>query len=277
MPSYRFCRPDDLALLVRAINACYLMHYPDEPTMTAEHLKEQMTVLGVRPGNCMVALERQEPVGVVVSTKRDTGVWIQAIGCQPAVQRQGIAAQLLEALVRKIAIQRAPEVTVDVPSTNAPALRLFEAAAFTPRGRFVSYHGLLPEGAVALEQVDTVPVPDLLADLAAWQSLPACWERNAASLAGYGSVPPGYVYTAQGRWQGVLVHWQHHILALALAPDADAMVVLPALLGRLRAAGCTHASLAKVPEGDPLGPALTRLGFTPTTTYLHLGRVLHAA
>lgn len=289
MPSYRFCRPDDLIMLVRAMNTCYLMHYPDEPAMTAERLKEQMTVLGVRPGNCMVALERQQPVGVVVSTKRDTGVWIQAVGCQPAVQRQGIATELLEALIRKIAIQRAPEVTVDVPSTNTAALRLFEAAGLTDRGRWVSYHGPLPEGVGAFHRgpgpllqdrqarVDTVPVPDVLADLAAWETHPVCWERNAASLAGYGTVPQGAVYTAQGVRQGVLVHQGPAILALAVAPEADTAQILPALLGGMHAAGFTHASLAKLSDADPLGPALTSLGWTPTTTYLHLGRVLNAA
>ena len=129
MPSYRFCRPDDLALIIKAINACYLMHYPEAPAMTEERLKEHMTLFQVRPGNCMVALERQQPVGVVVSTKRDYGVWIQALGCQPAFQRRGIATQLIEALVRKIAIQRAPRVTVDVPTANTPARFMSSASA----------------------------------------------------------------------------------------------------------------------------------------------------
>src|SRR5713101_3489761 len=161
MPSYRFCRPDDLTLIIRAINACYLMHYPDEPAMTAERLKEQMTLFDVRPGNCMVALERQQPVGVVVSTRRDSGVWIQALGCQPAFQRRGIATQLVEALLRKIAIQRAPLVTVDVPTTNTPALRFFEAVQFTVRGRYVSYQGLLTEMTGIPGNVEVVPAPDL--------------------------------------------------------------------------------------------------------------------
>src|SRR5438093_1434252 len=145
MPSYRFCRPDDLPLIIRAINACYLMHYPDTPTMTDERLKEHMTLFAVRPGNCMVALERQQPVGVVVSTKRDYGAWIQAVGCQPAFQRRGIATQLVEALLRKIAIQRAQVVTVDVPADNAPAVQFFAALDFTVRGRYVSYEGPVPE------------------------------------------------------------------------------------------------------------------------------------
>jgi GNAT superfamily N-acetyltransferase len=274
MPSYRFCRPDDLTLIIRAINSCYLMHYPDKPAMTEERLKEYMTVFQVRPGNCMVALEQQQPVGVVVSTKRDYGVWIQALGCQPAFQRRGIATQLIEALVRKIAIQRAPLVMVDVPSTNTPALRFFEAVHFTVRGRYVSYQGLLTQVPGSPGSLEAVSSPDVLAYYAPFHTIPACWERNAESLAGYGTLPQGYAYYAQGTVQGYLIHRDNTILDLALAPQADAQQVSAALLGRMRAAGCTHATLAKVPEGEPIVPVLARLGFTPTADYLLMGQDL---
>jgi len=274
MPSYRFCRPDDLTLIIRAINACYLMHYPDEPAMTEERLKEHMTLFHVRPGNCMVALERQQPVGVVVSTKRDYGVWIQALGCQPAFQRRGIATQLLEALVRKIAIQRAPLVTVDVPTTNTSARRFFEAVHFTVRGCYVSYQGLLTEMPDIPGSVQAVPPPDVLAYYAPFHTTPACWERHVESLAGYGTLPQGYAYYTQSTVQGYLIHRDHTILDLAVAPQADAQQVSAALLGRMRAAGWTHATLAKVPEGEPIGPVLTRLGFTPTADYLLMGQDL---
>ncbi|HSX83368.1 MAG TPA: GNAT family N-acetyltransferase [Candidatus Saccharimonadia bacterium] len=274
MPSYRFCRPDDLTLIIRAINACYLMHYPDEPAMTEERLKEHMTLFHVRPGNCMVALERQQPVGVVVSTKRDYGVWIQALGCQPALQRRGIATQLLEALVRKIAIQRAPLVTVDVPTTNTPARRFFEAVHFTVRGRYVSYQGFLTEVPGIPGSIEAVPPPDLLAYYAPFHTIPACWERKAESLAGYGTLPQGYAYYAQGTVQGYLIHRGNTILDLALAPQADAKQVSAVLLGRMRAAGWTHATLAKVPEDEPIGPVLAFLGFTPTVDYLLMGQDL---
>jgi ribosomal protein S18 acetylase RimI-like enzyme len=274
MPSYRFCRPDDLTLIIRAINACYFVHYPDAPAMTEERLKEHMTLFHVRPGNCMVALERQEPVGVVVSTKRDYGVWIQALGCQPAFQRRGIATQLLEALVRKIAIQRAPLVTVDVSTTNTPALRFFEAVHFTVRGRYVSYQGLLTEAPNVPGSIEAVPAPDLLTYYASFHTTSACWERNAESLAGYGTLPQGYAYYAQGMVQGYLIHRDNTILDLALAPQADAEQVSAALLGRMCAAGCTHATLAKVPEGESISSALVRLGFTPTADYLLMGQDL---
>jgi hypothetical protein len=222
----------------------------------------------------MVALERQQPVGVVVSTKRDYGVWIQALGCQPAFQRRGIATQLVEALVRKIAIQRAPLVTVDVPSTNIPALRFFEAVHFTMRGRYVSYQGFLTAMPGLHGSIEAVALSDLLAYYAPFHTTPACWERNAESLAGYGTLPQGYAYYAQGTVQGYLIHRGSTILDLALAPQADAEQVSAALLGCMHAAGCTHATLAKVPEDEPIGPVLARLGFTPTADYLLMGQDL---
>lgn len=274
MPSYRFCRPDDLALIVRAINACYRVHYPDEPVMTEERFKTHMTLFDVRPGNCMVALERQQPVGVVVSTKRDYGAWLQAVGCQPGFQRRGIASQLVEALLRKIAIQRAPVVTVDVPTDNTPARQFFEALAFTIRGRYVSYQGPLPEASDSTGSVEPVPAPDVLAYYAPFHTTTACWERQVASLAGYGALPQGYAYSAQGTVQGYLIHWDTTILDLAVAPQADVEHVSTALLCRMRDAGLAHATLAKVPEGEPIGPALQRLGFTPAQDYLLMGQEL---
>jgi len=274
MPSYRFCRPDDLTLIVRAINTCYRMHYPDEPEMTEERFKEQMTLFAVRPGNCMVALERQQPIGVVVSTKRDYGAWIQAVGCQPAFQRRGIATQLVEALLRKIAIQRTPIVTVDVPADNSAARRFFEALDFTVRGHYLSYQGPTPEITRAAEHIEPIPAPDLLAYYAQFHPIPACWERDAASLAGYGALPQGYAYYAQGTLQGYLIHWGNTILDLAMAPEAEVEQVSAALLSRMRTAGSVHATIAKVPEGEPIGPVLARLGFTPTRDYLLMGREL---
>jgi len=243
--------------------------------MTEERFKQHMTLFDVRPGNCMVALERQQPVGVVVSAKRDYGAWIQAVGCQPAFQRRGIATQLGEALLGKNAIQRAPVVTVDVPADNPPAGKFFEAAHFTVRGRYVSYQGLLPEPPDIPGSIDVVSAPDLLTYYAQFHTVPACWERHVTSLAGYGALPQGYAYSTQGAVQGYLLHWDHTILDLAIAPQADAEQVSAALLGRMRTAGLTYASLAKVPEGEPIGPVIERLGFTPVGHYLLMGQELH--
>ena len=79
---------------------------------------------------------------------------------------------------------------------------------------------------------------------------------------------------AQDTVQVYLNQQDSTILDPALAPQADAEQVSAALLGRMRAAGWTHATLAKVPEDEPIGPVLARLGFTPTADYLLMGQNL---
>lgn len=274
MPSYRFCRPDDLSLIARAYNACYRLHSPDEPGMTEERFKEQMTLFDARPGNCMVALERQQPVGVVVSARRDSAAWIQAIGCIPAVQRQGIGSQLIEALLRKIAIQRTRLITVDVPGENAPAMAFFTAVGFTGRERYVSYQGHLSLADAPAGRVRTVSAPEALALFTSWHTVPPCWERTAASLAAYGTVPQAYLYDLQGESQGYLLHRGSAILDLALAPKAEALPVAQALLHHMQATGYQQATLAKVPAAEPLRATLAQLGFTVTREYQALGRDL---
>jgi GNAT superfamily N-acetyltransferase len=250
------------------------MHYPETAAMTEERLREHMTLFGVRPGNCMVALERQRPVGVVVSARREADGWIQAIGCQPAVQRQGVASQLLEALLRKIAIQRVTDITVEVPEANTSAVKFFEAQHFERRERYVSYQGTPQETAQNVDAVSAAPAASLLTAHASFHTVPVCWERRAEALAAYGEFLQGYAYHQQGALQGYVLYHEHTLLDLALAPEADTARVSLALLSRLRAGGMQHVTLAKVSQAEPVGRALTQHGFTPTAVYIGMGQAL---
>ena len=55
MPSYRFCRPDDIPYLVRAVNECWDVHFPEAPRMTVDRYREEMRTLDVWPSNSLVA------------------------------------------------------------------------------------------------------------------------------------------------------------------------------------------------------------------------------
>jgi hypothetical protein len=122
--------------------------------------------------------------------------------------------------------------------------------------------------------VEPIAAPDVLAYYVPFHAATACWERHAVSLASYGALPQSYAYYAQGTLQGYLIHWGTTILDLAIAPQADAVHISTALLCRMRDAGFSHATLTKVPEGEPIGPALQRLGFTPVQDYLLMGQEL---
>lgn len=274
MPSYRFCRPDDLALIVRAINQCCRIHETEAPEMTEERLKAHMTLFAVRPGNCMVALERQQPVAAIISTRREAGAWIQTLGCQPEFQRRGIASQLVEALVRKIAIQRTEDITVDVPEDNDAALHFFQAVGFEERGRFVTLQGEPKVASDPSGEVVRAPAAELLESYEAFHTVPACWERSADSLAGYGELIQGHVYREDGAMWGYLLHQGATILDLACAPDADAAQVSAVLLGRLHAAGGSPVTLPKMNTADPLLDILRQQGLKPARSYRLMGQKL---
>ena len=274
MPSYRFCRPDDLELIVRAINQCCRIHETDTPEMTEERLKAHMTLFAVRPGNCMVALERQQPVAAVISTRREAGAWIQTLGCQPALQRRGVASQLVEALIRKIAIQRTEDITVDVPEDNDAALQFFQAVGFEERGRFVTLEGKPDSPGDLTGEVVQTPAAELLNSYEAFHVFPACWERSADSLAGYGELLQGYAYREDGAPRGYLLHQGATILDLACAPDADAVRISAILLDHLRAAGTSPFVLPKVNTTDPLFDILQQQGLKPVRSYRLMGQKL---
>ena len=274
MPSYRFCRPDDLALIVRAINQCCRIHETDTPEMTEERLKAHMTLFAVRPGNCMVALERQQPVAAIISTRREACAWIQTLGCQSAFQRRGVASQLVEALVRKIAIQRTEDITVDVPEDNDAALNFFQSVGFEERGRYVTLAGEPDSPGDPPGEVVQAPAAELLNAYEAFHAFPACWERSADSLAGYGELIHGYAYREDGAMQGYLLHQGATILDLACAPDSDAAHVSAVLLGRLHAAGASPVTLPKVNAADPLLDILQQQGLKPVRSYRLMGQKL---
>lgn len=274
MPSYRFCRPDDLELIVRAINQCCRIHETDAPEMTEERLKAHMTLFAVRPGNCMVALERQQPVAAIISTRRGADAWIQTLGCQPAFQRRGIASQLVEALVRKIAIQRTEDITVDVPDDNGVALDFFQSVGFEERGRLVTMQGELEMASDPSGEVVQTPASALLDSYEAFHAVPACWERSAASLAGYGELIQGCAHRENGATQGYLLYQGTTILDLACAPDADVVRVSAALLGRLQATGAAPLTLPKVNVTDPLFDILQQQGLQPARGYRLMGQKL---
>ena len=274
MPSYRFCRPDDLELIVWAINQCCRIHETDTPEMTEERLKAHMTLFAVRPGNCMVALERQQPVAAVISTRREAGAWIQTLGCQPAFQRRGVASQLIEALVRKIAIQRTEDITVDVPEDNDAALNFFQAVGFEERGRLVTLEGKPDSPGDLTGKVVQAPAAELLNFYEAFHAFPACWERSADSLAGYGELIQGYSYREDGAMRGYLLHQGATILDFACAPDADAAQVSTILLDHLRAAGTSPFILPKVNTADPLFDILQQQGLKPVRSYRLMGQKL---
>ena len=127
MSSYRFCRTDDIGLLVDALNRCWAPAFPHEPPMTPAVFRRSIRDLQVWCSSCMVAFAGPDPIGVLIGAKRPSATLVHKIAVHPDHQRQGHGRHLLASLGSKLAILGPPRIVAEVPAPNAPARGLFSA------------------------------------------------------------------------------------------------------------------------------------------------------
>jgi GNAT superfamily N-acetyltransferase len=191
LSSYRFCRTDDIGLLVDALNRCWAPYYPDEPPVTAASFKRSIRDLQVWCSSCMVAFSGAAPIGVLIGAKRPSGTLIHRIAVHPDHVRQGHGRHLLTSLSSKLSILGPPRMVIEVPETLASARHLFEACGYVQESVLTDY---VLEGPVlsdargpAAGGVEGFVIPVTIDDLAAngllGEDYPqTCWERSVETL-----------------------------------------------------------------------------------------------
>ncbi len=186
MSAYRFCRTDDIGLLVDALNRCWAPHFPGEPPMTPAAFKRSIRDLQVWCSSCMVAFSGSDPIGVLIGAKRPSGTLIHKIAVHPDHRRQGHGRHLLTSLSSKLAILGPPRMVAEVPESFAPACELFSASGYVEEALLTDY---VLEGdgteVPTLEGFFTIPVTvdDLAANgLLGEADRQVCWERSVETL-----------------------------------------------------------------------------------------------
>jgi GNAT superfamily N-acetyltransferase len=200
MASYRFCRSDDIGLLVDALNRCWAPHFPDEPLLTPAAFKRSIRDLQVWCSSCMVAFAGSDPIGVLIGAKRPSGTLVHRIAVHPDHVRQGHGRHLLTSLGSKLAILGPPRIVAEVPETLGPACGLFSACGYVQEALLTDY--VLPredyardEGTAARPErapqggasrtgfVIPVTIDDLAANGLLEEAHPlAGWERSLETL-----------------------------------------------------------------------------------------------
>jgi GNAT superfamily N-acetyltransferase len=137
--SYRFCRTDDIQLLVEALNQCWLPYFPDDGPMTAVAFKRSIRDLQVWCSSCMVAFSGSDPVGVLIGAKRASGTLIHKIAVHPDHRRQGHGRHLLASIASKLAILGPPRIVAEVPEPLIPARALFAACGYVEEAALRDY------------------------------------------------------------------------------------------------------------------------------------------
>jgi GNAT superfamily N-acetyltransferase len=201
--SYRFCRTDDIGLLVDALNRCWLPYFPDEPPTTPAAFKRSIRDLQVWCSSCMVAFSGSDPIGVLIGAKRPSATLVYKIAVHPDHLRQGHGRHLLTSLSSKLAILGPPRIIAEVPESLGAAGELFSASGYVQEAVLTDYvlegpalsergNAARVEGPALSERgnaarvegfVIPVTVDDLTANGLLGEDHPqTCWERSVETL-----------------------------------------------------------------------------------------------
>jgi GNAT superfamily N-acetyltransferase len=278
--AYRFCRTDDIGLLVDALNRCWAPYFPHEPAMTVAGFKRMIRDLQVWCSSCMVAFAGADPIAVLIGAKRPSGTLIHRIAVHPDHRRQGHGRHLLASLGSKLAILGPPRIVAEVAEPLAAAHHLFVAAEYVEETRLTDY--LVPfESPVAVAPArpeasggGAMTIPITVDDLAANGLLEkaqwTCWERSAETLAARKDEIAGVAVASDERIEACVLYTRSgtdaELLALRSFVD-DGGMRLQRLIGHLRTIGVGRLRFAKAHPAEIPVEWLETLGFSPAGTY----------
>jgi GNAT superfamily N-acetyltransferase len=283
MSAYRFCRTDDIGLLVDALNRCWAPYFPEEPPVTAASFKRSIRDLQVWCSSCMVAFSGSDPIGVLIGAKRPSGTLVHKIAVHPDHRRQGHGRHLLASLGSKLAILGPPRIVAEVPETLAPACQLFRASGYVQEALLTDYvlegPALSERGAAA--RVEGFVIPVTVDDLAANGLLgetdqQVCWKRSVETLTARKDEIAGLAVASDERIEAYLLYVKHEteeteIVSLRSFID-DGGARLKQLLSQLRAQGMGTVRFPKVHPAEISKEWMETLGFSPAG-----GHLLYAA
>jgi len=280
MAAYRFCRTDDIALLVDALNRCWAPYCPDQPAMTPAAFKRTIRDEQVWCSSCMVAFAGPDPVGVLIGAKRPSGTLVRRIAVHPDHCRHGHGRHLLTSLGSKLSILGPPRMVAEVPEGLGAACELFSASGYAPEALLTDY--LLPPAlseSVGPARVEGFVIPVTVDDLAANGLLAAeadaqtCWERSAETLTARKDEIAGLAVASDERIEACALYAQAdaasdvELLRLRSYVE-DGGARLKCLLARLGAHGARTFRLAKVHPAEISRDLLETLGFRPAGRHL---------
>jgi GNAT superfamily N-acetyltransferase len=269
--AYRFCRSDDIELLVGALNRCWSPYFPDEPPMTPVAFKRSIRDLQVWCSSCMVAFSGADPIGVLIGAKRPSATLIHKIAVHPDHRRQGHGRHMLASLGSKLAILGPPRIVAEVDETLAPACELFSASEYVQEAALTDYVRSFDtlrtnggEGFVIPVTVDDLAANGLLED-----AHPPCWERSVETLTARKDDIAGLAVASEERFEACVLY-----LAGAVAESGQTAEILwlrtfvedggarlKQLLARLTAQGMKALRFPKVRSSEISHELLETLGF----------------
>lgn len=284
MTAYRFCRTDDMGLLVEAHERCRGPEDEGEPALDRAGFKRLVRDLDLWCSSCMVAFEGKEPVGVLLGAKRPDATLVHTLRVHPAHRRQGHGRHLLTSLSQKLAILGPPRLVAEVPAERAAACAAFSACGWQLEGRLTDWRrAAAPQAGTVADEAREALAPASLEDLEAAglfsdRAGPRPWERDLPGLAKRRDRLSGLAFHSPDRIEAWAL-WEEPaaaapgepwtLLGLGASPGALGRLGLAVVLDELsRQSGGAPLHLARAAPGEIDAGLLAELGFEPGGEHL---------
>ena len=184
MASYRFCRSDDVPLLVQAYNECFRPPGGAEP-VDRERFKWWIRTLELWTSSCLVATEGSQLIAVLLAAKRETESCVLAVGVHPDFRHRGHGRHIVTSLAQKLAILGPRRILAEVPADNERFRTFLGYCDYTERETLTDYTleppfaaSTIPSQMIAeigLDELAAAGFPDDAAELP--------WGRQPRSIA----------------------------------------------------------------------------------------------
>jgi GNAT superfamily N-acetyltransferase len=267
---YRFCRSDDIPLLVAAHNACWVPHFGAAQALTVEAFKRGVRELGLWSSSCMVAFEGDEPIGVLIGAKRDgEATCVHRLAIRPGYERLGHGRHLLTSLATKAAILGPPRLVAEIPAAWTEIRRFFEKSGFLAEARYGDF--ALAAGA---DSGGDDPRGDLIVPIGLDELIESgafdlgqrrAWSRTKASLGARDAELEG-VAVATDRIEAYVLFRpgrdgsEREVVAIGAVAGAPGRALLALLLARVQAGG-HRVRIPMIAEQEMTFAVLAEMGF----------------
>lgn len=272
MTAYRFCRSDDIPLLVEAYNRCFLPSAPEAPEMSVAGFKDLIRELNLWTSSCMVASSGDDPIGVLLAAKREDENWIYRIAVHPEHQRQGHGQHLLTSLSQKMAILGPPRLLAEVPQALPSACSFFEACGYRTETVYADFvaEAVVPTSSEAPPIVTEISFSEAVEHGGLGPVGGAPWQRSFETLRNLDQELSGFGAVSDVRIEALILFREtdsaREVLALSCRKAELAEPMFRLLLTHTRRTSNLPLLLPKIRPEEIGFEALCRWGFEPGKT-----------
>ncbi len=278
MLKVRFIAQDELPLLARGLERSY----PEEAQaheLVLAGLRRDVTELDVWWGGCLVALDEQEPIGVLVGARRDKSALIQRMGLAAPYKGKGLQARMLAMLADRMRGHGVERLIAEVPLGDME--QVFDLRGFEPHAQYQDLERTrIRETLLAPSAVQEYTVEELLAYPGLWGGESHAWTRSYRTLHARRERLQGAGLSTGGRLIAALIHGRddcstHHNFWRFGRLSGDHGLASLSLLVRAVLAGLDGpVRIPRMYSGEVPPELVSGWGFAPVRTFLRYRQYL---